>query len=63
MASRERDPEQLLADLGRAFAKALLAGDEIAAEITIREALDADLSTPEIDDEIIAPALWLVGRL
>ena len=63
MQSRERDPEQLLADLGRAFAKALLAGDEIAAEIAIRDALDARLSTADIDDEIIAPALWLVGRL
>jgi methanogenic corrinoid protein MtbC1 len=63
MVSRERDREQLLADLARAFAKALLAGDEIAAELAIRDAMDASLSTAEIDDEIIAPALWLVGRL
>ncbi len=63
MGCRESDSEQLLAELGRAYAKALLAGDEIAAELAVRDALDARLSTAEIDDEIIAPALWLIGRL
>jgi methanogenic corrinoid protein MtbC1 len=63
MRCSDSDPEQLLAELGRAYAKALLAGDEIAAELAVREALDARLSTAEIDDEIIAPALWLIGRL
>src|SRR5919107_5236675 len=63
MGGRQSDPEQLLAELGQAFAKALLAGDEVAAELVVRDALDARLSTAEIDDEIIAPALWLVGRL
>ena len=52
-----------VSELGRAYADALLAGDEVAAEIAIREALDADLTTAQIDDEIIAPALWLVGEL
>jgi B12 binding domain len=33
------------------------------AEIAIREATDAGLGTAEIDDAIIAPALWLVGEL
>jgi MerR family transcriptional regulator, light-induced transcriptional regulator len=55
--------EARVRDLGRAYAAALLSGDEIAAEITIREAMEAELTTPEIDDEIIAPALWLVGEL
>ena len=50
-------------DLGRAYAAALLRGDEIEAEVAIREALEAKLSTAEIDDEIIAPALWFVGEL
>ena len=50
-------------ELGRAYASALLSGDEVAAEIAIREALEAKLSTADIDDEIIAPALWLVGEL
>jgi methanogenic corrinoid protein MtbC1 len=50
-------------DLGRAYAAALLRGDEIEAEVAIREALEARLSTAEIDDEIIAPALWFVGEL
>ena len=50
-------------EFGRAYASALLRGDEIAAEIAIREAMDAKLSTAQIDDEIIAPALWFVGEL
>ena len=63
MGCRSSDPDQLLADLGRAYAKALLAGDEVGAELAVRDALDARLSTAQIDDEIIAPALWLVGEL
>ena len=55
--------EAKISDLGRAYAAALLAGDEVAAEIVVREALAADLSMAAIDDEIIAPALWLVGDL
>lgn len=47
----------------RAYAAALLSGDEVAAEVVIREAIEARLSTAEIDDEVIAPALWLVGAL
>ena len=58
MGCRDSETEQLLADLGREFARALLAGDEVAAELTIRDAIDARLSTADIDDEIIAPALW-----
>jgi methanogenic corrinoid protein MtbC1 len=50
-------------ELGRAYASALMAGDEVAAEIAIREAMDVGLDTAQIDDEIIAPALWLVGEL
>ena len=65
--SRENDfpesRESRLREFGRAYAAALLRGDEIAAEQAIREAMDAKLSTPEIDNEIIAPALWLVGDL
>jgi MerR family transcriptional regulator, light-induced transcriptional regulator len=55
--------EELVGELGQAYAAALLSGDEIAAETAIREAMDAGLTTAEIDDEIIAPALWLVGEL
>jgi MerR family transcriptional regulator, light-induced transcriptional regulator len=50
-------------ELGRAYATALLSGDEVAAEVVIREALEAGLGMPAIDDEIIAPALWLMGDL
>jgi len=60
---QDTDPEQLLAELGRAYATALLAGDEVGAEMAVRDAMDARCSTAQIDDEIIAPALWLVGRL
>ena len=49
--------------LARAYAAALLAGDEVAAEVAIREAIDGEAQHAEIDEEIIAPALWLVGEL
>ncbi len=52
-----------LAELAGAYADALVSGDEIAAEIAIREAMDADLGTAAIDEMIIAPALWLIGEL
>lgn len=52
-----------IAEFGRAYADALLKGDQVAAEIAIREAMDAKLSRAQIDDEIITPALWLVGEL
>jgi methanogenic corrinoid protein MtbC1 len=55
--------EAKVSGIARAYADALLRGDEVAAELAIREALDAGLSTAEIDDEIIAPALWFVGEL
>lgn len=55
--------EAKLSELGRAYAAALLTGDEVAAEVAIRDALDARLDTGEIDDAIIAPAMWLVGEL
>src|SRR6185436_9383007 len=60
---QDTDPEHLLDELGRAYARALLAGDEVGAELAVRDAIDARLTTAQIDDEIIAPALWLVGRL
>jgi methanogenic corrinoid protein MtbC1 len=50
-------------ELGRAYAEALISADEAAAEIAIREAMDAGLDTASIDDEIIAPALWRIGEL
>jgi len=55
--------EARISEFGRAYAAALLSGDEVAAEIVIREAMEAKLGQAVIDDEIIAPALWLVGEL
>jgi MerR family transcriptional regulator, light-induced transcriptional regulator len=64
---RENDCHQAreakVAELGRAYAAAVLAGDEVTAESVIREAIEAGLTVAEVDDEIIAPALWLVGEL
>ncbi|HEX5622073.1 MAG TPA: cobalamin-dependent protein [Solirubrobacteraceae bacterium] len=55
--------EERVGELSRTYAAAVLAGDEVAAELVIREAIDAGLSISEVDEEIIAPALWLVGEL
>ena len=55
--------EAKVSALGRAYVDALLSADEVAAEIAIREAMEAGLGTAQIDDEIIAPALWHVGDL
>jgi methanogenic corrinoid protein MtbC1 len=49
--------------LARAYTAAILSGDEVAAERVIREALDVGLSTAEIDEDLMAPALWRVGEL
>ncbi len=53
----------IIDELRRAYCAAVLIGDEIAAEAAIRTALRADLTTAEIDNEIVVPALWLVGDL
>ena len=55
--------EPQIAELAKAYADALIAGDEAAAEVVIREAMDAALSSAEIDDKVIAPAMWLVGEM
>jgi len=66
-SSHENEPGEARAEkfdaLRRAYCKALLMGDEVAAEVAIREALEADLSTAEIDNQILVPALWLIGDL
>jgi len=49
--------------LASAYVDALVDGDEVEAEIAIREAMDAGMSSAEIDDRVIAPALWHVGEL
>jgi methanogenic corrinoid protein MtbC1 len=55
--------ESRVSELSRAYAAAVLSGDEVAAELVVRDAIDAKLSAGEVDDEIIAPALWLIGEL
>ena len=64
--SEHDSPEPLepqITELASAYAGALIAGDEAAAEIVLREAMDAGLSSAEIDEKLIAPALWLVGEM
>ena len=67
MADRQDDSRDLrkarVGEFERAYVAALLAGDEIAAEIAIREAMEALLSEAEINELIVTPALWLVGDL
>jgi methanogenic corrinoid protein MtbC1 len=54
---------RLAAEFQRAYAEALLSGAPRAAETVIREAIDAGLEEAMIDDEVIRPALQLVGDL
>jgi MerR family transcriptional regulator, light-induced transcriptional regulator len=53
-------------DVGRfsdAYVMALLGGDEVAAEVAIREAMEAGFGMAQIDHGIIAPAMWFIGEL
>jgi MerR family transcriptional regulator, light-induced transcriptional regulator len=62
MASRDNDIDQrLLEELQREFTDALLRGDEPAAELVLRDAIEADVPEGEIDEVVIAPALRAVG--
>ncbi len=67
MGHSENESRELRAsrvgEFERAFAAALIAGDEGAAETTIREAMEAGITSAEIDESIITPALWLMGEL
>ena len=54
---------RLAAQFQQAYAEALLSGTPRAAEMVIREAIEAGLDEAMIDDEVIRPALQLVGDL
>lgn len=54
---------QLAAEIQRAYADALLAGEPPTAERVIREAIDSGLGEAEIDDHVIRPAMRMVGDL
>jgi MerR family transcriptional regulator, light-induced transcriptional regulator len=54
---------RIAAELQRAYADALLSADASAAELLIRDAIDAGLPETAIDDRVIRPALVLVGDL
>ncbi len=49
--------------LARNFLAALIAGDEVEAEVAVRNALRAGLTVARINEEIVTPALGLIGDL
>ena len=61
--SGSADDEVVLRTLASAFFDALLSGDGEAAEITVREAIDFELTEQETADEIIGPAMRRIGHL
>ncbi len=66
VADQDEPPEReesLAADLQEAYGLAILARDAATAEAAVREAIAVGLSEAEIDDQVIRPALVLVGDL
>lgn len=61
--ARWDDETQVAAQAQRAYADALLAGSPYDAERIVRDVVDAGLAEAVLDDEIIRPALQLVGDL
>lgn len=57
------DSDERVTAYRRAFARAVLSGDEVAADTVIHDAIAAELSSAEVSEAIIAPALWLAGDL
>jgi methanogenic corrinoid protein MtbC1 len=51
------------AALAHSFLAALIAGDEVEAEVTVRAALRAGLTIAQINEEVVGPALQLIGEL
>ncbi len=62
-SSNESSARSTVGQIRDAYTEALLGGDQIGAEIAIREAIDANLTTAQIDEQIMTPALWLIGQL
>jgi MerR family transcriptional regulator, light-induced transcriptional regulator len=59
-----REPrEEKVRHLADAYFSALLSADLAAAESTIRDAHDVDLSPAEAYERVIAPGLWRIGEL
>jgi methanogenic corrinoid protein MtbC1 len=54
---------RIAAELQRAYADAVLTGNPQRAEAVVRDAIDAGLPEAMIDDDVIRPALKLVGDL
>lgn len=54
---------EILEALRTEYLEALVAGEPGRAEATVREAIDAGLSSASIDDVIVAPAMRTIGEL
>jgi methanogenic corrinoid protein MtbC1 len=57
------DRVTLVHELREAYTAALLLGEEVKAEIIVREAIDAGLEEQVIQSEVLAPSLRRVGDL
>jgi MerR family transcriptional regulator, light-induced transcriptional regulator len=59
-----REPgEEQVRQLAEAYLSAMLSADLAAAERTIRDAHDADLTPAEVYERVIGPGLWRIGEL
>jgi methanogenic corrinoid protein MtbC1 len=58
----ERDPELRLEELAKKYAKAAVAGDESQCGDILETVFRAKVSTLDIYEELIAPAMRLIGR-
>ncbi|CAA9511838.1 MAG: hypothetical protein AVDCRST_MAG17-1993 [uncultured Solirubrobacterales bacterium] len=53
----------LLSELREAYTAALILGEEVGAEVVVREALEAGLDEATIQEEVLTPSLRRVGDL
>jgi len=66
--SRSEDPDAApvhgrLDRSRRAYTEAILGADEVRAHEVVHEAVTAGATAAEVDEHVIAPALWRVGEL
>jgi MerR family transcriptional regulator, light-induced transcriptional regulator len=61
--AREEEHRSLVAAIRREYTDALTAGNPVAAEVVVGEAITAGLDRAAIDDEVITPAMRRIGDL
>jgi MerR family transcriptional regulator, light-induced transcriptional regulator len=62
-AREEERRRSIVRSLRVAYTDALIAGDPVAAEVIMADAIAAELGPAAIDDEVIAPAMRRIGEL